>query len=98
MEIDEDPEFHLKWETEYKYMLFRDYCIEKVNSINWKNNISFDPDITIEEAQDKCFHGKDAGRLGAFMVMPPTKDYYQWAKFWRYLRACEIYLEDSDDE
>ena len=98
MDIDEDPFFHLKWETEYRYILFRDHCIDTVNAMKWKNNISFQPDITIEEAQEKSIHGLDAGRLGAFMVMPPTKDYYQWVKFWRYLRHCQANLDDSIEE
>ena len=60
--------------------------------------MSFLPDTTIEEAYEKCIHGQDGGRLGAFTVMPCTKDYYQWVKFWRYIRACQLYLEDADGE
>ena len=96
--MDDDPFYHLKWESEYRYTLFRDYCIDIVNRLNWNNNVSFQPGVTIEEAQDMCFHGRDGGREGAFMVMPASRDYYHWVRFWRYLRACEMYLENSDDE
>ena len=98
MSQEEDPFYHLKWDSEYRYIQFRDFCIETVNSMNWNNNVTFQPDITIEEAEDMCFHGRDAGRLGAFQVMPSTRDYYQWLRFWRFLRACQIYLETSSDE
>ena len=75
---------------------FKEYCIGLIDSIPWRNNFPFPDRITMEEAQTHCFWERDNGKTGAYMFMPVTEDYDDWYNYWRFLRACMIYL--SDDE
>ena len=75
-------------------MAFREYCLQSIETIKWNQNTTFPDSITVTEAVDLIiFHDKDAGKAGAYQLMPASKIYNEWATFYRYIRCAEVYLE-----
>lgn len=79
----------------WEYQGFKEYCIRLIDSIPWRNNYKFPDGITMQEAQRHCFWERDNGKTGAYMVMPDTETYNDWYNYWRFLRACDIYLSED---
>ena len=90
--MEDDPIFHLEWDSVHKYVLFREYCLELIETINWRNNTIFPDNLGIEQAVDLCFfEDQDGGRLGAIQVMPSTTSFKEWARFYHYLNMCKAF-------
>ena len=68
-----------KWGSDYKYVAFREYCLELMETLNWKNNTTFQETITVQQATDfLIFESKDNGKTGAVMLMPSNNSYKEW--------------------
>ena len=56
-----------------------------MEKIQWRNNIIFEENITIDEAIEHAVNGKDSGLWGYFLLVPKTDDCPQWLSFLGYL-------------
>ena len=75
-------------------MAFREHCLQSIETIKWKQNTTFPESITVIDAVDLIiFHEKDAGKAGAYQLMPASTNFKEWATFYRYIRCAEVYLE-----
>ena len=80
--------------VKYKFVVFREHCLQSLETINWKRNFDYPNTITIEEAIDLIvLHGKDAGKSGAYQLMPSSKIFNEWVSFYKYVCCAELYIE-----
>ena len=93
--MNEDEFYHLEWDTERKYILFREYCLTIMEELPWRNNCIFPETITVENAIDLCYNDNlDYGKLGAVMLMPSNTSFMEWASFYRYLVVARFCLTE----
>ena len=84
-----DSQLHLEWDTELDYVEFRENCLIVMDQVQWKNNITYEPDMTVNRAAErKILDDSDGGRIGAISLMPRDGSYTAWQDFMEYLLTC----------
>ena len=61
--------------------MVKDKCLEALNDINWKGQVSFNRQTTIETAIELAQQGLDGGLEGTYQLQPDDLDFHRWMQF-----------------
>ena len=60
-------------------------CNDLLDKINWKNNVQYPANITLDQAIILANEGKDDGLMGIYLILPRDDNCQKWLDYLGYL-------------
>ena len=67
--------------------MVKDKCLDILNDINWKEQVNFTDETTIDGAIELALEGLDGGLEGTYRLQPDDLQFHKWM---RYAYLCTI--------
>ena len=61
--------------------MVKDKCLETLNDIDWKGQVSFNTQTTIETAIELAQQGLDGGLEGTYQLQPDDLNFHSWMQY-----------------
>ena len=68
----------MTWATEADFRKVQQVCLDGISKVNWLNNITYSPTVTLAEAVELIKNNQDGGEHGIRQLIPMTSDYHDW--------------------